>query len=81
MNEPVLDRIPRLERAVRFWRTTSLVLAAALLSVLVTGATFFGLARQQQAMRQEAVARQLEADALAARALLERQLQEAKQKN
>ena len=81
MNEPLLERIPRLERSVRFWRTTSLVLAAALLSLLVTGVTFFGVARAQQARRQEAVARELEAEALAARAILEKQLQEAEKKD
>jgi hypothetical protein len=86
MNMPLHELIPRLQRSVRFWRATSLILAAALLSVLATGVTFFGLAHQrsiamEEAMRNEAVARQQEAAAEAARALLERQLGEAKEQN
>jgi hypothetical protein len=80
MDEPLFELVPRLQRSVRFWRATSLILAAALLSVLVTGVILFGSAHQrsmralEEAMRQEAVARQQEAAAEAARALLERQL-------
>ena len=29
MDESILDRIPRLERSVRFWRNTSFILAVA----------------------------------------------------
>jgi hypothetical protein len=40
MDESILDRIPRLERSVRFWRGTSLILAAIVVSVLATGFGF-----------------------------------------
>jgi hypothetical protein len=90
MNESLLDRIPRLERRVRFWRNTSLVLAAILLSGLATGPFFFSVERQHVlrardaammeavARQQEALARQQAADV--ARIEAERALQEAKKR-
>jgi hypothetical protein len=82
MNEPVIDRIQRLERSVRFWRATSLVLAALLLSLMTTGLAFFGLAHQRtramDAVMQERAAR---AQAEAARLQAERALQAAEEAN
>ena len=83
MNEPLLERIPRLERSVRFWRTTSSVLAAILLSMLITGVSFFAVAQQRTlraldaARQQELVAREA---AEAARRQAERALEDAKAK-
>ena len=78
MDESILDRIPRLERSVRFWRGTSLILAAILVSVLVTGLGFFAVAHQRaRAMEAEMVAREVAAQA----ALIQAQaLEEAKKK-
>jgi uncharacterized iron-regulated membrane protein len=77
MNEPFINRIQRLERSNRFWRATSLVLAALLLSMLTTG-FFFSLAHQRTdaVIQQERAAR---AQAKAARLQAERALQAAEQ--
>jgi hypothetical protein len=63
MNESPLDMIPRLQRSVRFWRTTSLLLTAVLLSGLATGLFFFAVAHQRvvRALEQEAAAVRREA--------------------
>jgi hypothetical protein len=84
MNEPLLERVPRLERSVRFWRTTSFVLAAILLSMMATGLTFFSLTHQRAlramdaALQQELAAREA---AEAARLQAERALQGAGKAN
>ena len=83
MDESILDRIPRLERSVRFWRNTSFILAALLLSVVITGAGFLVVSYQHAAQAQdEAVAAEMVAREQAefARRLAEEALQEAKQK-
>jgi 16S rRNA C1402 (ribose-2'-O) methylase RsmI len=86
MDESILDRIPRLERSVRFWRGTSLILAAILVSVLAMGGLgFFGFAHQAARARQEALVRELEAreqaEVAAQAALIQAQaLEEAKKK-
>jgi hypothetical protein len=79
MDESILDRIPRLERSVRFWRGTSLILAAILVSVLVMFG-FFTFAHQQaaRAMEAEMVAR--ERAEVAAQIQAARALEEAKKK-
>jgi hypothetical protein len=83
MDEPILDRIPRLERSVRFWRNTSLILAALLLSILVTGFGFLAIAHQRtaramdDAMRAKMIAVE-EAELVRMQAV--RALEEAKQK-
>jgi len=78
MDESILDRIPRLERSVRFWRNTSFILAALLLSVVITGFGFLVVSYQHAAaMAAEMVARE---QAEVARRQAERALQEAKQK-
>jgi hypothetical protein len=81
MHEPLLDRIQRLERSNRFWRITSLILAAILLSVLTTSLAFFALAHQRTLLTMEAVAQEAAARAAAeaARLQAERALQEAKE--
>jgi Tfp pilus assembly protein PilO len=79
MDESILDRIPRLERSVRFWRGTSLILAAILVSVLVMGFGF-AFAHQQaaRAMEAEMVAR--ERAKVAAQIQAAQALEEAKKK-
>jgi hypothetical protein len=82
MDEPVLDYVQRLERKVRFWRNTSLILAAFLISGLVATWT---LARVQQgfvlrAMAQAEVARAEALRAEAAKMQAERAMQEAKER-
>jgi hypothetical protein len=56
MDDPLYDR---LERRVRFWRNLSLVLAAALLSVVTTSVAFFGV-YHRPAMRAAEAAAQAE---------------------
>ena len=83
MDESILDRIPRLERSVRFWRNTSFILAALLLSVVITGAGFLGIAYERsERARDEALAAEMVAreQAEVARRQAEQALQEAKQK-
>jgi hypothetical protein len=41
--QQLIDRIEELERAVRRWRTTALVLAVVLFSFLTSGVTFFAI--------------------------------------
>jgi len=83
MDESIVDRIPRLERTVRFWRNTSFILAAILLSVLVTGFGFLAIAHQrtaramEDAMRAKMIAVE---EAELARMQAVRALEEAKQK-
>jgi hypothetical protein len=74
MYESVIDRIESLERSVRRWRTTAIVLAVLLLSILTTGTGFFTLThlRARQAMLAEREA------AMAARAEAEAALQAAR---
>lgn len=63
--QELIDRIEQLERAVRRWRTTALVLGALLLSLGTTGATLFTIGRAQalraedEARRQAILARDL----------------------
>jgi hypothetical protein len=71
MDEPLYDR---LERRIRFWRNLSLVLAAALLSVVATSVSFFGVyhrpamgaaeaaAQAERAARQQAEITRLQAE-------------------
>ena len=73
MYESVIDRIESLERSVRRWRTTAIVLAVLLLSILTTGTGFFALThmRARQAMlaaREAEMAARAEAEAALARA-------------
>lgn len=82
MDESIIDRIPRLERSVRFWRNTAFILAAILVSGLITGFGFLAVAQQrtvramEEAVQAEMVARE---QAEVARRQAERALQEAKQ--
>ena len=55
IDEPLLDHVPRLQRAVRFWRATSLILAAILLSTLGTGLFFFVAVHRRTLLTMEAV--------------------------
>ena len=55
MNEPVIDHIQRLERSNRFWKRTSAILAALLLSVTVFGLAFFTFVHQRTLRTMEAV--------------------------
>ena len=85
MDESILDRIPRLERSVRFWRGTSLILAAILVSVLITGFGFFAHHRAERAMEAAMEAKMValeraEAAARAARMQAAQALEEAKKK-
>jgi Tfp pilus assembly protein PilV len=87
MDESIVDRIPRLERSVRFWRGTSLILAAILVSVLVMSVLVmgFGLGNAHlRAMRatDAAIMRQkVQAEVAAQAALIQAQaLEEAKKK-
>jgi len=63
MYESVIDRIESLERSVRRWRATAIVLGVLLLSIVTTGAMVFTVARaranqaMEAAQRAEAVAR------------------------
>jgi uncharacterized membrane protein affecting hemolysin expression len=77
MLEPLLQRIERLEHRVRLWRNTSLLLAAALLSVSAMG-IYFAVGHQRlRAIQAELVAReqaQLKAEAAQLRAEVGEQL-------
>jgi hypothetical protein len=87
MDEP-LDHIHRLQRSARFWRNTSLVLAAILLAALTTGYSLFAalhhkhLRAMDRAIQRE-LAEELQADIAleeAARLQAERAMQEAKER-
>jgi hypothetical protein len=74
MNEPIIDHVERLERSCRFWKRTSAILAALLLSVTISGVFMFGIAQQRTlraAMEAEMRAR---AEAEVARARAEQAL-------
>jgi len=83
MDEPILDHVARLERAVRRWRNATLILAAILLSLLVAGSGFFVFVHQRNVRTMEAMVHQeaaARADAEAARQHAERALKEARER-
>jgi hypothetical protein len=85
MDEP-LHHIQELQRTVRFWRNTSLILAAILVSGVATGFSLFSVShRRLLAEREHLLAvvvqeRVMAATAEAARLKAERALQEAKER-
>jgi hypothetical protein len=82
MDESILDRIPRLERSVHFWRGTSLILAAILISVLALGLGFGVVHHRATRAMDEAIIRAVKQNKVAAQAALiqAQALEEAKKK-
>jgi hypothetical protein len=67
MDESLVNRLERAERSARFWKRTSLLLAAGLLSGLVSGVVMYH--QNVEAMRNGAFA-ELEAEAKKLRAMV-----------